>query len=240
MKKRVAIIGCSHSDIADVDHINWTTMLANKHPDIMFDNYAASGHGHLYMDIVLKHILYQSLIDYDLIIVQTTGSNRWSIPLPATRRTTVPWIRKKVSENLVKVIMDSPRYNITGANSHTMFDTLKPLGGSLYQDGHVIPKHKTHQYEPGDQTMALYFSQLFILQLRKLSNHIPIVYFGMQGGYCGDNIGLEKTLHQIIKEDRSEEGLANLLDDTLHFTEEGYSVMLDILESKPEFTKYFQ
>ena len=69
---------------------------------------------------------------------------------------------------------------------------------------------------------------------------MPIVYFGIQTGYTGDNIGLEKTIHQIIKNERGEEGLANLLDDTLHFTTEGYEVMLNILKSKPEFMKHFE
>lgn len=76
--KRVAVIGCSHSDADYHDRVTWSECLAKQFPNIQFDNYAQGGHGHLHMNMVLNYCLY--IADpYDLIIVQCSGLTRWEV-----------------------------------------------------------------------------------------------------------------------------------------------------------------
>ena len=227
--KRIAILGCSHSDLNSNDHINWTTFLARKYPNIIFDNYAASGHGHLYMDIVLKHCLYEK--NYDSIIVQLTGSNRWSIPLQ-TDMTNHTWHKCKYwnggpdsLDNLNRMILPSPRANIAGTGVHwDMFKDNKNI--SLWQHGLVVPSYKQSQYIPGKlSSLADYYTDLFVKTLSKTNG---VKYFSVKN-YIGDNIGLKDSITNILKNKYGDEGLANRLDDTLHLTEQGYNDMADIL-----------
>lgn len=227
--KRIAILGCSHSDLNSNDHINWTTFLARKYPNILFDNYAASGHGHLYMDIALKHCLYEN--NYDSIIVQLTGSNRWSIPLQ-TDMTSHTWQKCNYwnggpdsLDNLNRIILPTPRANLAGNGVHwDLFYDHRNI--SLWQNGLVIPKHKQSQYIPGElSSLAQYYTDLFV---KMLNNTNRIKYFSVKN-YLGDNMGLNDSIIGILKNKYGSDGVANRLDDTLHLNTQGYKDMADIL-----------
>ena len=83
--KRVAIIGCSHSDSDYIDRTTWSEWLALDFPNIQFDNYAVGGHSHVYMSTVLNFCLYIAE-PYDAVIVQCSGLSRWEVGVLGTFR----------------------------------------------------------------------------------------------------------------------------------------------------------
>lgn len=239
--KKVAIIGCSHSDIHSNDHENWTTFLARRYSNINFHNYASSGHGHVFHDLVLKHVMYEE--EYDKIIVQLTGDNRWSIPLPHDINLDDKWIIEQHGScgNMYKHRLKFARYNTTSFNSTCDQDLLQKLKtlkeynrGSLSVNGFNLPEAKEWQYTPGVHTMAQYYSKLFVKSLDRL----PVVYFSFHND-MGNNIGLPGTITSIFGERWGELGLVERLDDTLHCTNKGYRDMTDILLESKKFREIF-
>jgi len=106
--KRIAVIGCSHSDADYHDRITWSEVLAKQFPNLQFDNYAQGGHGHLHMNMVLNYCLYVA-DPYDLIIVGCSGISRWEVGVEGsfsgdmnTSYNTKPFIQAKqiIKQNL--------------------------------------------------------------------------------------------------------------------------------------------
>ena len=62
----VTVQFCTH------EHV-WSKLLADKYPHLDVDNFAMPGHGTFYMDMVLKHIMYEREENYDWILVQLTS-----------------------------------------------------------------------------------------------------------------------------------------------------------------------
>lgn len=77
--KRIAVIGCSQSEFAQASGRPWSVYMAEEF-NVHVDNWALSGKGHLWFDLVLKHIIINK-IHYDAIIVQFASLGRWFIPV---------------------------------------------------------------------------------------------------------------------------------------------------------------
>jgi hypothetical protein len=86
--KRVAIIGCSHSDWQQSEQVpnkvGWVEQLAINFPHVEFHSFAKMGHGALWYDFVLKHLIDKYEDYFDSVIVQLTAKGRWIFPLRHT------------------------------------------------------------------------------------------------------------------------------------------------------------
>jgi hypothetical protein len=204
---RVAIIGCSHTFVDDIQP-SWTRFYAEQNPRIQIDNYAHFGHGHLYMDMVLKYLLYENK-SYDRIVVQMTGDKRWHAAIEADIG--YNWIAQKITDNLNRIYLDTPRivYNTVDKKNHVK------IPGSIHQNGSIIPQNKLNQYKPGPWNLAQYYSQLFEKQIQTIDN---LSYFHF------------KDVKVAFIEKYGEEYLlTHLMDETLHFNKYGHQLFYEYL-----------
>jgi len=84
MTKRIAILGCSHSDWQQgpTERRGWIEQIATQYPNIEFHSFARMGHGSLWYDFILKHIIANFEPNYfDAVIIQLTAQGRWLFPL---------------------------------------------------------------------------------------------------------------------------------------------------------------
>lgn len=79
--KKVAIMGCSHSDLHPNGHGYWTKFLCDCFPDIHFVNFSMGGTGNQLIELNFKYALYEDLTEYDCIIVQLSHHLRWQVPI---------------------------------------------------------------------------------------------------------------------------------------------------------------
>ena len=187
--KRVAIIGCSHSDYSLRPH-NWVRFCAQDFPDLHFDVYALGGHGHIYMDIVLKDIWDT----YDHYIVQLTQPTRWMLGFQG-ELSTPAYIRYDTDRpNISDWKFNIPRVAMLGSSQ---LNNQKALS-EYYPDWqfHLTHKEQTHggtwyNDVPGDDStrvilkfqnninpLAYHFSRAFARNLRTYGNRISYFNHG--------------------------------------------------------------
>lgn len=82
--KRVAVIGCSQSEYDMASGKPWSIYMTEDF-DVHVDNWSLRGKGHLWYDLVLKHIVANQ-IQYDAVIIQETSMGRWFIPVDYDQR----------------------------------------------------------------------------------------------------------------------------------------------------------
>ena len=82
--------------------------LANKYKHHTFHNYSIVGSGQLDIDCVLKHFVKFNL-EYDKVIVQFSGNNRWIIPsVGKSKGFDHAFVEKKLTKNLTCYHLNIP------------------------------------------------------------------------------------------------------------------------------------
>lgn len=154
----------------------WPGILANEYPEIYFDLFYTDSHkcNYLFMDMALKHCLYQNLKQYDLICVEL-GTIRNSVPVANDFD-----IRKSMWH--------------TETNYQSKFKSNKSINKQLTNVLHHKSKVK---FADSDVDMS-YFARLFVISLYKQSKNIPIKFFSMNT-YMGDNLGIEDILENDMQ-----------------------------------------
>lgn len=208
---KVAIIGCSHTYVNSggiVHEPSWTRVYALENPHIQIDNYAHFGHGHLYMDMVLKYLLYENK-SYDKIVVQMTGDKRWHAAIPTN--VGYNWTTQKITDNLNRVWLDTSRlvYNDSDNKIH------KKLPGYIHQHGSILSSPRDDEYQPGHYSIAQYYTQLFEKQLQTIDN---LSYWDYN-----------TVKRAFIKEYGGSYVVTELKDDTMHFNEKGHQLVYEYL-----------
>lgn len=264
-KKRIAVIGCSHSSyeqtVNSKDNKDWVHILADKYPNIQFDNYANIGRGPLYYDFVLKHIITHYPRDYyDAVVVQFTAENRWMIGL----------------EQLTPSTNDKNGFNTTYQPSHnyTSYTLTHPhiiattTSVFIYEENNmyvcpentplVCPTHKT-KYQTLRETIklhygktdsiAMFYEKMFVSTLETLykDKFNNLFYWDWMSGWMNSdeinrtNMSLDGSFIQwAINKFGEEYVVMELLDGTVHCTTEGNRVLVEEYLSNCELKFYLE
>lgn len=239
--KHVAILGCSHSAIRTCDKV-WTKILADKNPNLQIDNFAKSGHGHLYMDMVLKHIMYESETKYDWIIVQLSGNSRWHQPIMGEKLENPFRIEEDTTHgNFRTWVLDTVREN---TRPYTKFEQLNTDEVSFRGSSGPLHIEKFKQRWKNEHfSDAEYFSQLFKKQINDMAlQGVPISYFSFwhEHAHATDNIGLKTSAKvKLLEQAGSEiEFAKNYMQDDGHLNEYGNEKLYEILAELPLFNQH--
>jgi hypothetical protein len=217
--KKVAVIGCSHSD--DCGNFQgrgyvWPLLMAKEYPHIQFDNYSKIGHGHLYFDMVLKHII-SSNIHYDKIILQLTGDQRWFNPVASNNYydsnfAPVPDFYPE-ADNLNKFTYTWPRQG--QLNAKVLKNGEKFYGS---KDCNLIPFDNEY-YDQSKGNMPKSYTDLFLKTLHIYNPYFKIFTFNILEEALDDKWhGKYPSFQSSFKNQLS---FANLLDDSLHLNQAG-------------------
>lgn len=241
--KKVAVIGCSHSSIRTNDQV-WIKQLADRFTHLEVYNYAMPGHGTLYFDMVLKHIMYEQEINYDWIIIQLQSSSRWHIPVMGNPDKE-EWITIRSSNNYKEIV-----------NTNTRIGNLRPITNfndinwdGIVENGHIrIPDHKRQRFIDnhvfGQRHDATTMQRLFEMQIDDMAKKgVPISYFNFwynSDWISKDNIGLKQSAHDYIRSFASsdEDFIENYLQEDLHFNAHSNTLLVEKLLTLPLFTQY--
>lgn len=204
MKLKVAVIGCSHTDlyvpprikipeglheVSDNDSFSWLWHTSQANKDIDFDCYAMGGAGSIYFDAVLKHIV-QNKLNYDACILQLTSESRWLLPFNHDKNVT--WSHSPLTANLnacdtfFSLMWIHPSSFATGHTSDRYRKTIKRVG---------LPFIKTHcQGEPFSED----YNQSFADTCEKIYGKFfkQFYYFTILSGTTHNNIGLKKDVFE--------------------------------------------
>jgi hypothetical protein len=219
--QRIAVIGCSHSNHHSCEDI-WAIQIARNH-NVHIDNYATSGHGVIYFDFVLKYIIANK-IEYDCIIIQHTGINRWTLPLEGftTHR---KMVSRPVLSNYNSMAYDIARANLS---MPVMFQTAKKMEevSSMYNDLGTVVKDKHKNYQVNDAgTFTNFASEYFNLFVNTLSLYEKIFknifHFSFSNNNAG-NIGLPNFESWLAA---NYGDVMKYYDETRHLTSEGNTIL---------------
>jgi hypothetical protein len=253
MKKRIAILGCSHTDWQQGSRARrgWVEQLAVQFPDVEFHNFARMGHGSLWFDFVLKHLIANYEPDYfSAVIVQLTARGRWLFPL----RHSVDkdqWLshvfKKRPIGNYYTHMLKSHRVVTT---QHGTFETGSYIRdwehepwafrtdtdiandiGKHYQNWHPHDNYDNFslQYEDlfGDTLLKLYrphFRNFFYFTFFNSYSPKPEEYKEYHVG----NIGPSKPFVQWAIDKHGEEKVVlDMFDNTWHTSQQGEDIFVN-------------
>lgn len=219
--KRIAVIGCSHSNHHSCPDI-WAVQISRNH-NVHVDNYATSGHGAVYFDFVLKYIVANK-IEYDCVILQHTGISRWSMPLEGFS-TGRKMVSRPVSPNYNYMSYDIARANLS---MPVMFHNAKKLEevSSMYNNLGTVIKSQHNDYQINDdgtyKNFATEYFDLFTSTLEIYERYFKHFY---HFSFSNTNIGnLNKPNFESWLA-RKYGDVMNYYDDTRHLTSEGNTIL---------------
>jgi len=240
--KKIAIIGCSHSYYGECEQ-NWTTMFPE---DFIIHNYSMPGHGVQYFDFILKYIVANKL-DYDCVIVQLTGSNRWQFPITGYSSNKLrEW---KVSDTYINYAAQASHATAHDSIDHEdlyknipmrFLDDISIYNHGLKQSRVNLEEtdFKEHTINRAHQdTWTSEYYDLFTQTLHMYEHYFPNVFWWRFGqSHPNTNIGRDDltALNTIISKTELYGDLNDIIDDTLHLTPHGYRILFDeyIMKSK--------
>ncbi len=218
MRKKIAIVGCSHSaERYDKSGArSWSWLLKDL---CHVDNYAQPGHGVLEYDTALKHIVAEKK-SYDALIIQYTGVHRWHYPIagPSYHR----FVEKKHDDNYSDWYSDVSKKVLTG-NLQPLKNVERP-----HIHGNYISEEKKSNYYNNDTGMsqASYYLELFRQTLFDFYQPYfkKIFYFSTTSNFDDhNNLGHDNLAFEFIL--NSGHPIEDLIDDTNHLTSLGNSVL---------------
>ena len=224
---KFAILGCSHSSIRTHEHV-WSKLLADKYPHLDVDNFAMPGHGTFYMDMVLKHIMYEREENYDWILIQLTSPNRWFTPIACENKPL--WKTVFEQDNYREIVNTLPRLKT---------DIITDPQPPYVNEGMV---GNEDPIELGVMNESFYYTDLFVKQIQDMSKAgVPLSYFTFWNNMPPiDNIGFgmsaNRYIHSLAKDEL--DFVENWLDDTLHLNKQANIRLLNKLEGLPLFRQY--
>jgi hypothetical protein len=232
MTKKIAVIGCSHSDLTQPNR-SWIYGFSKY--DVEVHSYAMSGQGLNYHDFVLKYICNHCPDQYDAAIVQLTGTNRWWIPTPIMED---PDRLDILSNEVYPGIIDKKfkaewRYSNTPVSCHDSVSFNTWIARNGLTGMHDLESKLSDSWN----SIVTQWGMEFIKFLDVYEKIFPnFFYFGWQWEN-NNNISGDTQLgsaHEFLRKKYGDFGLAGFLDDTLHLTDEGNSVFFNeyIMNSK--------
>lgn len=206
MKLKVAVIGCSHTDlyvpprikipqglheVSDNDAFSWLWHISEANKDIDFDCYAMGGAGPVYFDHVLKYII-KNKIEYDACILQLTSESRWLLPFNHNKKIT--WTRSPQTDNLNECntffsgLWIHPNSFATGHIDHKFQKTIQRVG---------LPWLKMHCHgEPFSEDYNKSFGDTCEIVYGKFFKQFH--YFTIQSGESHNNIDLDCDVYDYF------------------------------------------
>ena len=228
--KNLVVLGCSHSSWRTHNRV-WPIQLAERYSNINVLNYSLPGHGHYYMDLCLKHLMYENKMDIDWIIVQFTGIRRFTIPVFCAE-----------PEEMWKHVLPDDA-NVPNNYNELALTTsrrlrIQPLNSNEFEDIGTISSNASHGKMPteGVYSEPEYFTELFKKQIIDMAKYLPISCFTMWNIANLDNIGMKETFYNYMK--RTYGSLDEYFDETQHFNGNANTILLDKLESLPLFNQH--
>ena len=217
--KRIAVIGCSHSNHHSCDDI-WAIQISRNH-NVHIDNYATSGHGVVYFDFVLKYIIANK-IEYDCVILQHTGRSRWSFPIEGTTRG-ASMIYNTVEQNYSQAMFDTPRANMS---TPLLFDNRPDSITSVYNDMSVVhdfnPKTYKRNADAITENFAAHYFDNFIQSIDIYASCFDnFFHFAFSNNNAG-NIGLPNFESWLAA---NHGDVMKYYDKTRHLTSEGNTIL---------------
>lgn len=243
--KRVAIIGCSHSDY-DLRPHSWVKFCAQDFPHLHFDVFAQGGHGHLYMDLVLKDIWDT----FDHYIVQLTQPTRWMLGFQGDLSTPA-FIRYDTDvPNISDWKFNQPRVAMPGSSTLTNPEIAKNYGKVFDSFKSVTHGGTFYNYTPGDDStkitvdfknnihpLAYHFSRVFVKNLAMYGDRISYFNHGSIGleqvtkvdhweksESVTNNIGVQESVFEYLEKNYYDKFL-NYIDETNHLNLTGSQVL---------------
>ena len=199
--KKLAVVGCSFTDLYPGKHqpddlnitYSWLWFAVKDYPHIHFDTYASGGHGVLYFDTVLKHLVTQG---YENTLLQLTDNARWYMPLASQplKPGENCWHSENYADNLTQYKLKVNTIAITGNfNTHIK---LAPQSPRSSYDFYLSKVGKGKWWGPS-QLPAMY-SDLFNQTLHLYNNVFKkFVYFSFYQQRT-NNCNLEGSLYDFL------------------------------------------
>lgn len=226
MRKRVAIVGGSHSDpnvicsnlaIEDgIGRYNYAVLLAEKYPDIDFHVFARGAHGVDYIDLCLKHIINSQ--QFDLVLLDVVTMRRFMMPLNDIVKP--HFVEHKIYNNLTQVHLVSNRLTVS-------ISTKKHFTSELNEVEDPIKLSTLWEHTRVGSLSDIQVKEFvdFLPQYAKL---IPIVYWTYEGRQnitsCNFAMtGQEYMINKLGKHTLEEQ----YTSDTSHLNKEGSTILLN-------------
>ena len=229
--KNVAVLGCSHSSERTHDRM-WPVQLAERYPNLNIINYSMPGHGHYYMDIILKHLMYESEEQIDWIIVQFTGFHRHHNPILCSK--TDPMFRSSLAHDT-----HLPKnYNALSLCTSRRI-RIHTLDADSLEDFGTISTNGAHDHKPneGVYSEAEYFTRLFQKQVIDMAKYLPLSCFTIWDRPNVDNIGMKESFWAYINRTYN---LNEHLDESGHFNDKANTILVNYLEGLPLFSQHLR
>ena len=232
IKKRIAIVGCSHSDSTQPNE-PWY-MGFDKHC-VDVHCYAMSGQGLQYQDFILKYLSNTCRDYYDAVIVQLSGTSRYFIPTPNPDNNVDVPLQFNLQNTWNAFYDMKPKLEWMYTTNQFKCSDNTTVETWLAQNGNTGMKEFIHQEntETANSICVQYGRQFidFLPFYEKVFDNF--FYFGWQWE-SDNNIGYDKNVHEFLIDRYGEFHLAELLDDTLHLTSQGNRVCFNeyIMNSK--------
>ena len=236
---KVAVIGCSHSDLNLQEYNNpptlppkkgnafhsWIVHAAESNPQVHFDCYAKAGEGAIYFDFCLKNIVNQ---DYDMCIVQLTTDRRWMFPLNYKLDQTDTWTTHKVTKNLNAFLFQPEHINVCGNVSDIKSKTRNYDKQSFVKN--FLPTNNLSET----------YSKLFLESLETVYAKCfkNFIYFTMwNDDHYANNIGHEKTGFDFLTQKYGQKYFKkNFVTTDYHLNYEGAKIFYeDYLKPKIKY-----
>ena len=220
---KVAVIGCSHSDTTYIRN-NWVEQLANKYKHHTFHNYSVVGSGQLDIDCVLKHFVKFNL-QYDKVIVQFSGNNRWIIPsVGKSKGFDDAFINIKLTDNLTCYRLNIPRSRSSRIYTR---EELKGVAKGFGSDGRVRPESDEWVEDESSYSVgfAHYYSDLLRETITKIYPY-NFIYWTFRPSHT-NNIGQELCAHDWFEKEHPVSYVETYTDDTLHLNPLGNTILLE-------------
>lgn len=237
-KKKIAIIGCSHSYYLQCNQ-NWTTMF----PDgIEIHNFSLAGHGVMYFDYVLKYIIANKL-HFDAVIIQLTGNTRWQFPVTGTCSDDLKV--ETISDNYYNYWIDYAHATISQIIPHEeimkneLFSDARFYNSGMLIHEEDLTKSQFHEDNiniTANETWITEYYKLFVDTLHLYESSLENIFYWRFGLEVINNIGqdIKPALDVVIDQTHLYDELDDVVDDSLHLTPLGYRILFDeyIMKSK--------
>lgn len=199
--EKLAVVGCSFTDLYPSkqfpDDLNqtysWLWFAVQDFPHVHFDTYASGGHGVLYFDTVLKHLVTQ---EYKNTLLQLTDDSRWYMPLASQplKPNESFWHEEKFTDNLTQFRLKHNSVAITGnVNAHIKLAPSSPDKAKEFYESKL-----GHSKWWGPSQVPQMYSDLFNETLYLYNNVFDkFVYFSFYHQIT-NNCNLEGSLYDFL------------------------------------------
>lgn len=238
--KRVAIIGCSHSDYRQGStQAMWAKTLSDRFTNLEFHNFSRGGYGHLYQDMMLKYVRFFQE-PYDLYIVQLTGMVRWFVP---TEGYSDYWDYNNIQDTFNMKWLSNNHISYTWNLPRVASVGVEPLDPHKGIDRNIYRMYDNNGFNTKDYPdlnikknvsgavcgIGNFHSYCYFEELKHLAKNIPLYWFTPRTYIHWINV-LDNNLNLPTFSEWLEQAGTTMddnLDDTAHLTVEGNRILFE-------------